>query len=134
MVILAQENKMRDTLAVKKVKKYLFAFFMIILIFSITACSSQTDEFQTNVDSFVEHYKTATNTEDMLTEDINLKVAAGDLWKLSQVYQETDNRKALNDYLDKFISKDMFDEVYQYNKTNTKYSIEKDLIAYYQNK
>lgn len=103
-------------------------------MFNIIACSSQNKEFQTNVDSFVEHYETAKNTDDMLTEDVNLKVAAGDLQRMSQIYQTTDNRKVLNDYLDKFITTDMFEEVYQYNKVNTQYSIENDLVTYYQNK
>lgn len=115
-------------------KKYLFALLAIILIFNFTACSSQSNEFQTDVDSFVEHYKTAKNTDDMLTEDVNLKVCAGDLRSTSQIYQKTNNRKALNDYLDKYITKDMFNEIYEYNKVNTRYTIESDLVAYYQNK
>lgn len=120
--------------AIVTVKKYFFALMAIVLVFCITACSSQAGEFQTNVDSFVEHYNTAKDIEDMLTEDINLKVCAGDLRALSQIYQKADNRKVLNDYLDKYISKDMFEEVYEYNKTNTRYTIEGDLVAYYGNK
>lgn len=120
--------------AIVTMKKYLFVFLAIILMFNITACSSQNREFQTNVDSFVEHYETAKNTDDMLTEDVNLKVCAGDLWRLSQAYQKANNKKALNDYLDKFITKDMFEEIYEYNKSSTGYTIEDDLIAYYRDK
>ena len=120
--------------AIYTVKKYFFALIAIVLVFCITACSSQAGEFQTNVDSFVEHYEAAKNTEDMMAEDINLKVCAGDLRSLSQIYQKVDNKKGLNDYLDKFISKDMFEEVYEYNKTNSRYTIEGDLVAYYGDK
>lgn len=120
--------------AIYTAKKYFFALLTIVLVFSIPACSSQAGEFQTNVDSLVEHYEAAKNTEDMLTEDINLKVCAGDLRALSQIYQKADNKKVLNDYLDECISNDMFEEVYEYNKTNTRYTIEGDLVAYYDDK
>ncbi len=121
-------------LALMAAKKHIYAFLSIILILSTAACSSQTKEFQTSIDSLVEHYNSAINTEDMLTEDIKLKVAAGDLRVLSQIYQEADNRDELNNYLDKNVSKDMFEKVYKYNKTNTMYTIEDDIVAYYNDK
>lgn len=120
--------------ALMAARKHIYAFLLIILILSATACSSQTKEFQTSINSLVEHYNAAINTEDMLTEDLNLKVAAGDLWVLSQIYQKADNRDELNNYLDKNISKDMFEKVYKYNKTRTMYTLEDDIVAYYNDK
>lgn len=128
------ETERAPALLGKAAKKHIVAFLTIILVFSTTACSSQTKEFQTTIDSFVEHYNVAIDTDDMLTQDINFKVAAGDLRSLSRIYQETGNREELNDYLNEFVTKDMFEKVYGYNKTNTRYTIEDDIVAYYSEK
>lgn len=113
-------------------KKGIQIFLALFLILNITACSSQNKDFQDRIDSFVETYREAEHTDDALKEDIQMHLAVGHLQVISQMYEDSKNQENLNSYLDKKISKEMFDKVYEYNKTCEEPSeIEEDLIEHY---
>ncbi len=111
--------------------KKLLLILIAVMFFVLTACSSQSKEFQSCVDQFTGTYYEAKDADDELTQDIKLKVAAGDLWDLSKMYQDAKDPEALNEYLDKHVTKEMFEEIYTYNEEYTGYPICTELIEHF---
>lgn len=106
---------------------------LLCVAFILTACSNNLNDFKNEVENFTTHYEKYEGSDDALTEDINLKVAAGDLMKMSQYYEETKSRDDFNKILSNNISKEMFDTIYKYNEENTEYTIQPAIIEYFQN-
>ena len=111
----------------------MIAIILAMSTFFLTACSSNLNSFTEEVESFVSCMDEYVSTDDLLTQDLRLKVASGDLRKMSQYYENTKDKDAFNEILDDYISKPMFDIVYEYNSENTRYTIEPAIIEYFEN-
>lgn len=106
-------------------------FIALLCLFSLTACSNDLKLFTEEVESFSTCLEEYVSTDDLLTQDLRLKVASGDLRKMSQYYERAKSKDAYNEVLDDYISKKMFEIVYEYNSENTKYNIEPAIIEYF---
>lgn len=96
-------------------KKIIYIFMTLFFIFNTTACSSQSKEFKEKVDDFVDMYREIEYEDNALSKDIKMHLIVGQLRQVSKIYQDIENKEDLDKYLDKNISKEMFDMVYEYS-------------------
>lgn len=111
-------------------KKNITVPLCFFISLSLVSCSPKHTEFQKEVDSFIENYNEALTTDDPLSKDLSLKGASSDLRKISEYYENAEDKAAYEDIISNNIPKEMFDAIYEYCQ-NDNYIIEPDLIKYF---
>lgn len=99
----------------KHLKTLLICFLLCCI--TITGCgNSNVKEFQENVDKFCESYNKNVISEDPLYKDVGLKNCVAALGKMTELYEDSKNQKAYNDYMRGKISYSTVEIILQYDQ------------------
>lgn len=112
-------------------KKIRYILLCMILLLSLTGCNTNQKAFIDEVEDLVKNYNEYLQEDDSLSQDITLKSARSNLRKISNMYQDAKDKTEYNEIIDKYISAEIFNTVYEYCKS-TDYTIDKDLIEYFE--
>ena len=110
-------------------------FLIIISCYFLTGCTFVNfDNFKTAVNNLLDNYHKYEMSDDLLSKDIHMKVACGDLREMAIYYQEAKSRDVYNEYLeDQGVTNEIIQTIYEYNKegNGTAYRMEEDLLDYF---
>lgn len=115
----------------RELKIILITSFFLLFLTGFAFGNSDRKDFQENADKFVESYEKYSSSDDLLTQDINLKMCVISLARMVKIYENSSDQDTLNEYLDDRIYADEVQTVLDYNiEDNMEHKLEGALIEY----
>ena len=99
--------------------KIIYLLILLMCISVLSACDSSEkakEQFVSKIAEIHANYNKAKDASDALAEDVNMKVALGDLRELAKMYEEAEDKTEFNIILDSKLSSTVFYEILEHQE------------------